>query len=1063
MRQLVNKYNASLCRNTFRNALLMLVACCLLLPEAVAQNANRKIKVTGTVFDEEGLPMIGATIREATTHVGTLTDLNGWYEIQVPANGTLEVSFIGYEKKRINVTGREKINVKLLPDKKTALDEVVVIGYGAVKKADLTGSVSNVKMGDIQDAPVLSIDQALQGRIAGADIMSTTGEPGATTSIRIRGTRSISASNEPLIVVDGVMDAVHDLNDLNTADIESISVLKDASSTAIYGSKGSNGVIIITTKKGLSNADKPSISFKTDIGFSKIPQKLDIMNASELAQYRNDYAYFNTADGNDEITDGTPLSSYPYSDPFSLGEGTDWVNTIGRTAMYQNYALSLSGGTKKTSYYVSLSYNNTEGVIRRSGQERITGRVSLTHQLFNWMKVGYTGNYTWRHNDENLASIGGTGWWNSAIYLSPTIKPMDDYNPFYYSGQKINTPLATILLNTNYQVRHSTNHTGFIEIEPIKNLRFKSQFTYYMYQRHTYRYYPSTLPAKVEGEGGEAYRAEYDDHNLLTENTLSYLKTLDSGHTFDGLLGFTGQRLSSNDFSLNGKGYMDDNVKWNNMNAVQDKQTYSASSSTSKRTKMSLLARFNYNYKQRYYLTVTGRYDGASNFAANNKWGFFPSAALKWNAAKEEFMKGVDWVNEMAIRVSAGRTGNDAISTYRSLAALSSTTNGYLFGGSQPAAYYPSRLASPNLTWEKTDLYNLGIDLAFLNNRLFVTAEAYISKTRDLLLTLQTPTQTGYSSRLTNIGKTSNKGIELTIESRNIEKPKFSWSTTFTIAHNEQNVDDIGTEDFVKAYGAPGNNSYMMYGYVKGYPLNALWGFKYGGVWKNQDEVNRNKATFAYASPSTTSNGSVRYYDINHDGTLSQDDLVYLGNADPWIYGGLQNTFRFGNLKVGIYFNYSLGGKIYNYAELYMSGSTFTNQYRYMLDSWHPVRNPNSDLPRAGSIDTHVPSDLQIHDATFLRLKSISIGYTFNLYKKTKCIRDLTLSVNGENLYLWKKYNGFDPDVSTSTDFWTALLSNVSPRFTFFMIPISTYAPPPLLRQWAARIFPVGFSVFAIS
>lgn len=1016
MRQLVNKYNASLYRNTFRNALLMLVACCLLLLEAVAQNANRKIKVTGTVFDEEGLPMIGATIREATTHVGTLTDLNGWYEIQVPANGTLEVSFIGYEKKRINVTGREKINVKLLPDKKTALDEVVIIGYGAVKKADLTGSVSNVKMGDIQDAPVLSIDQALQGRIAGADIMSTTGEPGATTSIRIRGTRSISASNEPLIVVDGVMDAVHDLNDLNTADIESISVLKDASSTAIYGSKGSNGVIIITTKKGLSNADKPSISFKTDIGFSKIPQKLDIMNASELAQYRNDYAYFNTADGNDEITDGTPLSSYPYSDPFSLGEGTDWVNTIGRTAMYQNYALSLSGGTKKTSYYVSLSYNNTEGVIRRSGQERITGRVSLTHQLFNWMKVGYTGNYTWRHNDENLASIGGTGWWNSAIYLSPTIKPMDDYNPFYYSGQKINTPLATILLNTNYQVRHSTNHTGFIEIEPIKNLRFKSQFTYYMYQRHTYRYYPSTLPAKVEGEGGEAYRAEYDDHNLLTENTLSYLKTLDSGHTFDGLLGFTGQRLSSNDFSLNGKGYMDDNVKWNNMNAVQDKQTYSASSSTSKRTKMSLLARFNYNYKQRYYLTVTGRYDGASNFAANNKWGFFPSAALKWNAAKEEFMKGVDWVNEMAIRVSAGRTGNDAISTYRSLAALSSTTNGYLFGGSQPAAYYPSRLASPNLTWEKTDLYNLGIDLAFLNNRLFVTAEAYISKTRDLLLTLQTPTQTGYSSRLTNIGKTSNKGIELTIESRNIEKPKFSWSTTFTIAHNEQNVDDIGTEDFVKAYGAPGNNSYMMYGYVKGYPLNALWGFKYGGVWKNQDEVNRNKATFAYASPSTTSNGSVRYYDINHDGTLSQDDLVYLGNADPWIYGGLQNTFRFGNLKVGIYFNYSLGGKIYNYAELYMSGSTFTNQYRYMLDSWHPVRNPNSDLPRAGSIDTHVPSDLQIHDATFLRLKSISIGYTFNLYKKTKCIRDLTLSVNGENLYLWKKYNGFDPDVSTSGD-----------------------------------------------
>ena len=978
--------------------------------------------VKGTVLDENGEPLIGVSIVVKGTSTGTITDFDGKFSINLPAGSKeLVVSYIGYKEQAIIVSGNAPLNIKMVPDTQ-ALDEVVVIGYGTVKKRDLTGAVASVKSEDITMNPGVNPMDALQGKIAGLDITNSSGQAGSSPTVQLRGTRSLQLDEDgnissdafkPTYIIDGMPG---DIATLNPNDIESIEVLKDASSTAIYGSKGSNGVIIITTKKGLSNADKPSISFKTDIGFSKIPQKLDIMNASELAQYRNDYAYFNTADGNDEITDGTPLSSYPYSDPFSLGEGTDWVNTIGRTAMYQNYALSLSGGTKKTSYYVSLSYNNTEGVIRRSGQERITGRVSLTHQLFNWMKVGYTGNYTWRHNDENLASIGGTGWWNSAIYLSPTIKPMDDYNPFYYSGQKINTPLATILLNTNYQVRHSTNHTGFIEIEPIKNLRFKSQFTYYMYQRHTYRYYPSTLPAKVEGEGGEAYRAEYDDHNLLTENTLSYLKTLDSGHTFDGLLGFTGQRLSSNDFSLNGKGYMDDNVKWNNMNAVQDKQTYSASSSTSKRTKMSLLARFNYNYKQRYYLTVTGRYDGASNFAANNKWGFFPSAALKWNAAKEEFMKGVDWVNEMAIRVSAGRTGNDAISTYRSLAALSSTTNGYLFGGSQPAAYYPSRLASPNLTWEKTDLYNLGIDLAFLNNRLFVTAEAYISKTRDLLLTLQTPTQTGYSSRLTNIGKTSNKGIELTIESRNIEKPKFSWSTTFTIAHNEQNVDDIGTEDFVKAYGAPGNNSYMMYGYVKGYPLNALWGFKYGGVWKNQDEVNRNKATFAYASPSTTSNGSVRYYDINHDGTLSQDDLVYLGNADPWIYGGLQNTFRFGNLKVGIYFNYSLGGKIYNYAELYMSGSTFTNQYRYMLDSWHPVRNPNSDLPRAGSIDTHVPSDLQIHDATFLRLKSISIGYTFNLYKKTKCIRDLTLSVNGENLYLWKKYNGFDPDVSTSGD-----------------------------------------------
>ena len=379
MRQLVNKYNASLYRNTFRNALLMLVACCLLLPEAVAQNANRKIKVTGTVFDEEGLPMIGATIREATTHVGTLTDLNGWYEIQVPANGTLEVSFIGYEKKRINVTGREKINVKLLPDKKTALDEVVVIGYGAVKKADLTGSVSNVKMGDIQDAPVLSIDQALQGRIAGADIMSTTGEPGATTSIRIRGTRSISASNEPLIVVDGVMDAVHDLNDLNTADIESISVLKDASSTAIYGSKGSNGVIIITTKKG--RAGQATVSFNAEAGVQTHGYLTPMVNTADYI------SIYNEAARNDNAMGGVQRDLIEGSYLDGLAD-VNHVEELFRVAPLQRYELSVTGGSERTTYAVSGSFFDQDGIIKNSGYKKISFRSNVQSDVKPWLNVG---------------------------------------------------------------------------------------------------------------------------------------------------------------------------------------------------------------------------------------------------------------------------------------------------------------------------------------------------------------------------------------------------------------------------------------------------------------------------------------------------------------------------------------------------------------------------------------------------------------------------------------------------------------------------------------------------
>ena len=469
---------------------------------------------------------------------------------------------------------------------------------------------------------------------------------------------------------------------------------------------------------------------------------------------------------------------------------------------------------------------------------------------------------------------------------------------------------------------------------------------------------------------------------------------------------------------------MDDDVLWNNMNAVTDKETYSAATGLTKRTKMSLLARFNYNYKQRYYLTVTGRYDGSSNFAANNKWGFFPSVALKWNAAKENFLKDVRWIDELSLRLSAGRTGNDAISAYRSLAAMSSTTSGYLFDGMQPGAYYRSRLASPNLTWEKTDLYNAALDLAFFNNRLMITAEGYISKTRDLLLTVQTASATGYTSRYANIGKTSNKGVELSIESRNIVRPKFSWTTNLTIAHNKQNVDDIGSEDFVTALSSPGNNPYMMYGYVKGYPLNALWGFKYGGTWKSVEEFERNSVTNTYVSALAINSdeasrkaalGMPRYYDINNDGSLNNDDLVYQGNADPDLYGGLQNNFRFGRLNVGIYFTYSLGGKIYNYSELYMAGSSMSNQYRYMLEAWHPVRNPQSNLPRAGAVDAHVPSDLMIYDASYIRLKNITVGYTFDLSKRSKFIRDITLNLSAENLHIWKKYNGFDPDVSTDS------------------------------------------------
>ena len=692
-------------------------------------SAQQGKTVSGVITDINGEPIIGANVVEkGSESVGTVTDVDGKFTLALDKpTATLVVSYIGYLTKEVPVGSQSVLKIILSEDTQN-LEEVVVIGYGAVKKNDLTGSVANVKMADIENVPVISVDQALQGRIAGADIMSTTGEPGATTSIRIRGTRSISASNEPLIVVDGMIDAVHDLNDISPGDIESINVLKDASSTAIYGARGSNGVIIVTTKKG--EAGRLSLQFRTDLGFSQLPKKLDLMNASEFALYRNDLAYFSTDDEYGEIVDGTPISKYPFPDPYSLGKGTDWLGELTRTAPYQNYSLSVNGGTKKTTYFGSVSFNDTRGIIKNSGMRRYTARFNIDNQFTDWLKVGMRLTFTHRDNNNNLANLGGTSWWQGGIYLSPLIKANSDFNDLWGSGQKFNSPLATVYLNTDDITRQTFNAAIYGEAELVKGLKLRSQASYYSYVHHSYKFQPSTLPAKVEGQGAYAYRGEYNETSILSENTLTYNKDFDKRHHFDAMVGFTAQTWESNNMTTGGNGYLLDPLLWNNMGAIPDKENLSVGTSNTRKVRMSGLFRANYNYRQKYYLTFTARADGSSNFASDHKWGFFPSGAFKWNVHNEPFIKSVSWISEMALRLSAGRTGNDAISAYRSLPSMGSSTTGYLFGGSQPVAFYPSRIGSPKLTWETTDMYNAALDFAVLDNRIKFTVEAYVQNER---------------------------------------------------------------------------------------------------------------------------------------------------------------------------------------------------------------------------------------------------------------------------------------------------------------------------------------------
>ena len=978
-------------------------------PPEPQEESNATVTVSGRIVDEMGEALMGAGIKAKNGSAGTVSGLNGDYSIKVAGNDVLVFTFLGYVTKEVPVKGKTSLDVNLLPDN-NYLDDVVVIGYGTSKKSDLTGAVATVKMSDIEESGLANIDQALQGKVAGMDVMTTGGAPGAATSIRIRGSRSINASNEPLIVVDGVIDAVNDIGDIDPATVESISVLKDASSTAIYGSRGANGVILVTTRKATSSKVSLNASFK--YGISRLARNLDIMNAKEYIQYKNDGYYVNRY-----IAGDTEIGERYTYDPD--GADTNWIKEITRTAFMKSANVSLSQNiSKNLNVYGSVGWVSEEGIVKATAHDRLSVNTKIIKTFNKWLELTYNMSISSRRQDKNVAIISGTNYTNGAIYLSPLIG-VDDYtNPLVDGGTTINNPVQRVNNIENTDRIYSRTDAVKLIAKPVDGLRINAQLTPYRSFIHTYQFQPSTLPTRhIAGSGAYAYRYEWQRMILTGELTANYVKSIRKIHNFDLMGGFTSSKTDVETMAVAADGLVSDNLKWKNLNAIGSKENYNVTSNETHVVKESAFARLNYNYKKKYYLTVTGRLDGSSSFAENHKWGFFPSAALKWNAKTFAPIRRAGWIKDLSVRGSVGLSGNDAISAYRSLQAYASSTSYYIFDGVQEANLYPSRLANPDLTWEKTLMYNGAIEASFFNGRISATLESYKSLTRDLLLSVTTVASTGYTSRFVNLGRTSNKGFEFSLDTHNIERQRFGWTTSFTISHNDQMVSDIGKEDYVAL--VKDVEGYMMYGYKAGYPLNSLWGFQYEGVWHSSDEFNRNAVTHNYASYRNSYNASTclgrpRFADTNHDGVLNNDDLIYLGQADPDVAGGLKNDFYFGKLKIGIYFAYSFGGKIYNYSELLMAGTTQSNQYRYMKDCWHPVKNPDSNLPRADASSRFLCSSFAVHDASYVRLKTLSVNYTFDLSRRWRWARSLTLGVSGDNLFLWAPYNGFDPDVSTN-------------------------------------------------
>ena len=972
---------------------------------AMAQKART---ITGQVLDNTGQPMIGATVVVAgNSGVGTTTDMEGKFKIKASAEDNLSFSFLGYVEVTERVGNRTTINIVLNPEN-VNINEVVVIGYGTQQKSDLTGAVATVNMEDLANTAAQSVDEALQGRLAGVEILTTDGEPGSAASIRIRGTRSISASNEPLIVVDGVMDAVSSFSDIDPAEIKNVTVLKDASSTAIYGSRGANGVILVTTHE--AKANKLNITFRASFQMSELPRELDMMNAYEFAQFRNDY-YTNSSSSRRLRAPNSYSLSYP--NPAIYGEGTDWTGALTRKAFSQNYFLSLAGGSKSTKVLFSMNYKDQNGIVVFTGAQTLTGRLKIDHSVTKWLKLGINTNYYMQFRDKNNIEISGSST-TAVSNLNPLMKITDVWNTLSDTGSTggyiYNSPYFIARDVTNKTTRTRLTLTPYIEFTLTKGLTLKSQFSYINTLSEGFYYSPSFMPkADRLKTGGSATRSSSTARNLNSETTLSFNRTIKKKHKINAVVGFTAKNRHNEAMSLKGTGYLDDNVTAHNMQSLVDKRNLNGSTSADDAQEYSVLGRVNYSYGGRYHLTVTARGDASSFFAAGHKWAFFPSAAFKWTISKERFMRGTkSWLSDLSLRISAGRTGNNSIKLYRSQSILTAAQSGWLFGDAYEVAYYPSHIDNPNLTWEKTDSYNVGVDMSILNDRITMSLEGYMSYTKDLLYTMDNASITGFTSRLANIGNTENKGVEFTFTSRNISRRNFQWTTNLTVAHNSSKVTDIATAyGYVSTYNRGG---YMIYGYAEGYPANSLWGFQYEGVWHTQDEIDRDKYAKAYVGYDKVI-GRPRYADVNHDGVLNDKDRVYLGSADPIIYGGFNNTFNiYKNLSLGVFFTYSLGGRMYNVIEFRtMYGGGSSNKDRRLLEGWHIARNPFTNVAGAYMTDSY-GSDRSIYDASYLRLQNINLSYRFDLRKKTRFLRDIMLTASVHNVALFTKFPGFDPD-----------------------------------------------------
>jgi TonB-linked SusC/RagA family outer membrane protein len=963
--------------------------------------------VSGFVKDDSGQSLPGATIVQKGTSKYAVSNLDGKFEI--PAGKefpfTIQVNLTGYQQQEVEIyeLAAEPIDVVL----KTAnvLDQVVVIGYGTQKKGDLTGSVSSISTGDLKGVPISSLDRALQGRAAGVQVTQSSGQPGSSVSIKIRGGNSINGANEPLYVIDGFpvynnnsyADAgvtngptINALSTLNPSDIESIDILKDASATAIYGSRGANGVVIITTKKG--KAGKNVITYDGYYGVQKVLKTLPLLNAQQWALLKND-----------ALIDSKKAPAFSPAEIDSLGQpgvGTDWQDAAFRQAAIQNHSLSFSGGDDKTRFAVSGNYFKQDGILQNSDFERYSFRINLDRDMSKRFKLGI--NFSGSKSSANVAPENVVP---NLLQMPPTMSIYDPASANGFTLRSIyDSPLANPIATLYLQVNETHIYRGFGnaygEYQIADGLKAKVSIGTDILLNKQNRYLPSTLQEGV-GLGGQGIIGNKNTIGWLNENTLSYNKSFTQDHALDAVIGITQQASTTENVVARSATFVTDEFGYHNLGGGTTFQN--ASSNYFKWTLLSYLGRVNYTFRQKYNLTVTARADGSSRLGNDNKWGFFPSAALSWNLGRENFIKNIKEISNLKFRISGGITGNQEIAPYTSLAQEAYSS--YLFGRKLVAGYAPNGIANPNLGWEQTAQYDAGLDLGFFKNRINVTIDAYYKKTSDLLLDVPLPYTSGYANAFQNYGAVENKGIELSVNTVNSEG-ELGWTTDFVFSTNKNKVLSLG----------PGVTQVISGNSIAqvGSPIGSFLVLKADGIFQTGDDI-ANLPKFL----SSDRAGSQRYVDISGpdgvpDGTITQaHDRVIVGNAQPKFLFGLTNNFSYKGFDLNVLLQGQSGNKVYNANQANLElGTGYINGSTTMLDRWTPT-NPNNVIHRAIENPAVTVSDRFIEDGSYLRLKNLSLGYSLPAALTSKIgISQLRIYVTAQNLVTWTKYTGFDPEVS---------------------------------------------------